>query len=51
MIFFDVDNFRDYNNVYGHQIGDKILVTCANIIKSNIRHADFAYRYGGEESL
>lgn len=49
MIFFDADNFRDYNNVYGHQVGDKILVDCANIIKSNIRDTDFAYRYGGEE--
>lgn len=49
MIFFDADNFRDYNNVYGHQVGDKILIDCANIIKSNIRDTDFAYRYGGEE--
>jgi len=49
MIFLDADNFKDYNNIYGHQAGDKILVDCAGIIKSSIRVVDFAYRYGGEE--
>lgn len=49
MIFFDADNFREYNNVYGHQVGDKMLVGCANTVKSSIRIADLAYRYGGEE--
>ena len=49
MIFLDVDNFKDYNNIYGHQAGDKILLDCAGIIKSSIRVVDFAYRYGGEE--
>ena len=49
MIFLDADNFKDYNDIYGHQAGDKILVNCAGIIKSSIRVVDFAYRYGGEE--
>lgn len=49
MIFMDIDNFRDFNNIHGHQIGDKILVDFANIIKNSIRHTDFAYRYGGDE--
>ena len=49
MIFLDIDNFRDFNNNYGHQAGDKVLKTCANIIKSCIRNSDLAYRYGGEE--
>lgn len=49
MVFLDIDNFREFNNIYGHQIGDKILVQCATIIKNSIRHTDFAYRYGGDE--
>jgi len=49
MIFLDIDNFRDFNNIHGHQIGDKILGVIASIIKSSIRHTDFAYRYGGDE--
>ncbi len=49
MIFLDIDNFREFNNIHGHQIGDKILADCANIIKNSIRHTDFAYRYGGDE--
>lgn len=49
MIFLDIDNFRDFNNIHGHQIGDKILGVFASIIKSSIRHTDFAYRYGGDE--
>lgn len=51
IIFLDVDNFRDYNNVYGHQVGDQILIECAKIIKSCIREDDKAYRYGGEEFI
>ncbi len=49
MIFLDIDNFRDFNNNHGHQIGDKMLINCASIVKSSIRHTDFAYRYGGDE--
>lgn len=49
MIFLDIDNFRDFNNNYGHQAGDKVLKICANLIKNCIRNSDLAYRYGGEE--
>ena len=49
MIFLDADNFKDYNDIYGHQAGDKILVNCAGIIRNSIRVVDYAYRYGGEE--
>ncbi len=51
MIFMDIDNFREFNNVYGHQIGDNILKVCANGIKNNIRHTDSAYRFGGDEII
>jgi len=49
MLFIDIDNFRDYNNIYGHQMGDDVLRFCSNIIKESIRHTDSAYRYGGDE--
>ncbi|MDP3305515.1 MAG: GGDEF domain-containing protein [Erysipelotrichaceae bacterium] len=51
VIFLDVDNFRDFNNVYGHQVGDNVLIECARIIKSCIRESDMSYRYGGEEFI
>ncbi len=51
IIFLDVDNFREYNNIYGHQVGDQVLIRCANIVKSCIRESDKAYRYGGEEFI
>lgn len=51
IIFLDIDNFREYNNVFGHQVGDQVLIRCANIIKSCIRESDKAYRFGGEEFI
>lgn len=49
IIFFDIDNFRDFNNSYGHPVGDRVLVECSKIITANIRQSDAAYRYGGDE--
>jgi diguanylate cyclase (GGDEF)-like protein len=49
IIFFDIDNFRDFNNCFGHQVGDRVLAECSKIIKANIRQSDYAYRYGGDE--
>lgn len=49
MIYLDIDNFRGFNNIYGHHVGDKVLNSCANIIKNCIRYSDIAYRCGGEE--
>ena len=49
MIFIDIDNFRSFNNDFGHHAGDKVLVRCAQLIKNCIRSSDRIYRYGGEE--
>jgi diguanylate cyclase len=49
MIYLDIDDFRNFNNTYGHPAGDEVLKSCANIIKNCIRYSDIAYRYGGEE--
>jgi diguanylate cyclase (GGDEF)-like protein len=49
IMMIDIDDFKDYNDQYGHQEGDKILSRIAAIIKLETRHADICCRYGGEE--
>jgi PleD family two-component response regulator len=49
LLFLDVDNFKKYNDAYGHLQGDKVLTRLGWIIKSCLRTMDSAYRYGGEE--
>jgi diguanylate cyclase (GGDEF)-like protein len=49
LILVDIDNFKQVNDTYGHQIGDDVLVQVANIIRANIRASDIGARWGGEE--
>lgn len=49
LLLLDVDNFKQLNDTYGHLDGDRALQTLAEVIKSCLRSADTAYRYGGEE--
>jgi len=49
LIMIDIDHFKNFNDNYGHLIGDTVLATIANIIKENIEEPSFAARYGGEE--
>lgn len=49
LLLLDIDNFKDFNDSYGHLEGDKVLVKFSQIIKSCLRTNDSAYRYGGEE--
>jgi len=51
ILLIDVDNFKLYNDHYGHQSGDGVLKRVAQILKSSIRKSDRLYRYGGEELL
>ena len=45
----DLDNFKTYNDIYGHPSGDRLLNQMGMIIKRSIRNADQAFRYGGDE--
>lgn len=49
VILLDLDNFKDYNDTFGHLEGDEVLRKIGNIIKKNTRLGDFASRYGGDE--
>ena len=49
LVFMDIDNFKRFNDTYGHQLGDTVLKEVAGVIKENIRNTDIAARYGGEE--
>ncbi len=49
MIMFDIDNFKNYNDTNGHQMGDQILREVARILKTVCDGKGFVARYGGEE--
>ena len=49
LIMLDLDNFKSVNDRYGHDVGDKVLVRFAQVIKKNVRGTDIPARYGGEE--
>ena len=50
-IFLDIDLFKKINDTYGHKCGDYVLVTLAEILRSNLRQQDLCCRWGGEEFL
>jgi len=50
-IMMDVDNFKQINDLYGHQVGDTILVEVASRLKASVRRYDKLGRYGGDEFL
>ncbi|MBN2401915.1 MAG: sensor domain-containing diguanylate cyclase [Spirochaetes bacterium] len=49
IVIFDIDNFRTFNNTYGHQAGDRVIMELSKIILLNSRSIDIPCRYGGEE--
>lgn len=49
LILLDVDNFKDYNDTFGHQAGDRALEFISKTTKNLVRRYDILARYGGEE--
>ncbi len=49
LIMADIDNFKKFNDHYGHVAGDEVLMNVASVFKENIRLIDIGARYGGEE--
>jgi two-component system, cell cycle response regulator len=49
VIMMDLDNFKQLNDLYGHQTGDRVIRRAAQVARSNLRGADIPSRYGGEE--
>ncbi|MBM4078925.1 MAG: diguanylate cyclase [Planctomycetes bacterium] len=49
LIMIDVDDFKAYNDTYGHQAGDGVLKQLAQIFRLYTRNSDYVARYGGEE--
>lgn len=49
LIMIDIDHFKNYNDTYGHQKGNQVLIKLSQLITENKRQSDVAFRYGGEE--
>lgn len=51
VLMLDLDFFKQVNDTHGHEAGDKVIKTLADILQRNVRTSDMAIRYGGEEFL
>jgi len=49
ILIFDIDDFKQVNDSYGHQIGDKVIIDLSKTITSKLRQSDIVARFGGEE--
>ncbi|MBB5046566.1 diguanylate cyclase (GGDEF)-like protein [Rhodopseudomonas rhenobacensis] len=49
LVMYDVDRFKDVNDVHGHPAGDRVLVGLSDAISSHLRETDMLARWGGEE--
>ncbi|WP_235831586.1 GGDEF domain-containing protein [Acinetobacter rongchengensis] len=51
IVLLDIDHFKQVNDTYGHDIGDRVLIKVAQILMENIRKNDYVGRFGGEEFI
>lgn len=51
LMFIDLDNFKDINDSFGHEFGDRVIVTAMKKIQSQLRRGDCLSRHGGDEFL
>lgn len=49
LIMIDIDHFKQYNDTYGHEKGNQLLVKLSVLLKETVRHSDIVFRFGGEE--
>ena len=49
LILFDIDDFKEVNDTYGHKVGDNVLIALAKLITKEVRKSDTFARWGGEE--
>ncbi|HRR47052.1 MAG TPA: diguanylate cyclase [Syntrophales bacterium] len=49
LMLLDLDNFKNFNDTYGHLNGNEVLSRLGQVVKRSLRQTDSAYRYGGEE--
>jgi diguanylate cyclase (GGDEF)-like protein len=49
IVFLDVDQFKQFNDKYGYEIGDKVLQALADCLRNNLRDVDIIARFGGDE--
>ncbi|MDF0553475.1 diguanylate cyclase [Kamptonema sp. UHCC 0994] len=49
LLMLDLDRFKQVNDIYGHSVGDEVLIAMTKVVENSLRNVDFWGRFGGEE--